>query len=150
MIAPPSGTNHLITHLRTTLKRRHLLPKDWQLTQYIIGEYLLPQHPDKTVALVESEKTSIICAALMPQYLWLATGGKSGLTPERLSALKGRKVIVFPGTDAFKDWQLKIFTMPHLDICISRLLEDNATPEEKASHIDLADWLIEFLKNNNN
>ena len=26
---------------------------------------------------VESEKTAIICSAMMPQYLWLATGGKS-------------------------------------------------------------------------
>ena len=137
-----------INWLHSTLKRRRLLPKDWQLTQCLFGEHLLPQHPDKTVALVESEKTAIICAALMPQYLWLATGGKSGLTSERLSALKGRKVIVFPDTDAFKDWQQKIFTFPHLDIRISRLLEDNATTEEKAAHIDLADWLIEFLTDN--
>ena len=71
---------------------------------------------------------------MMPQYLWLATGDKSELTSERLSSLKGRKIIVFPD----------------IDIRISRLLEDNATPEEKAAHIDLADWLIEFLKDNNN
>lgn len=58
---------------------------------------------------VESEKTAIICSAMMPQYLWLATGGKSGLTSERLSSLKGRKIIVFP-------------------------------------HIDLADWIIQYLE----
>ena len=137
-----------INWLHTTLKRRHQLPKDWQLTQCLFGEHLLPQHPDKTVALVESEKTAIICAALMPQYLWLATGGKSGLTSERLSSLKGRKIIVFPDIDAFKDWQQKIFTFPHLDIRISRLLEDNATPADRAAHIDLADWLLRFLEEN--
>ena len=123
---------------------------DWQLTQCLFGEHLLPQHPDKTVALVESEKTAIICSAMMPQYLWLATGGKSGLTSEHLTSLKGRKIIVFPDIDAFKDWQQKIFTFPHLDIRISRLLEDNATPADRAAHIDLADWILKYLEINNN
>ena len=137
-----------INWLHSILKRRKQLPPDWQLTQCLFGEHLLPQHPNKTVALVESEKTAIICSAMMPQYLWLATGGKSGLTSERLSSLKGRKIIVFPDIDAFKDWQQKIFTFPHLDIRISRLLEDNATPADRAAHIDLADWIIQFLTNN--
>ena len=137
-----------INWLHSILKRKKQLPPDWQLTQCLFGEHLLPQHHDKTVALVESEKTAIICSAMMPQYLWLATGGKSGLTPERLSSLKGRKIIVFPDIDAFKDWQQKIFTFPHLDIRISRLLEDNATPADRAAHIDLADWIIQFLTNN--
>ena len=137
-----------INWLHSILKRRKQLPSDWQLTQCLFGEHLLPQHQDKTVALVESEKTAIICSAMMPQYLWLATGGKSGLTSERLCSLKGRKIIVFPDIDAFKDWQQKIFTFPHLDIRISRLLEDNATPADRAAHIDLADWIIQFLTNN--
>ena len=139
-----------INWLHSILKRRKQLPPDWQLTQCLFGEHLLPQHQDKTVALVESEKTAIICAAIMPQYLWLATGGKSGLTSERLSTLKGRKIIVFPDTDAFRDWQQKIFTFPHLDIRISRLLEDNATPADRAAHIDLADWILKYLETNNN
>ena len=137
-----------INWLHSILKRRKQLPPDWQLTQCLFGEHLLPQHQDKTVALVESEKTAIICSAMMPQYLWLATGGKSGLTSERLNSLKGRKIIVFPDIDAFKDWQQKIFTFPHLDIRISRLLEDNATPADRAAHIDLADWLLRFLEEN--
>ena len=139
-----------INWLHSILKRRKQLPPDWQLTQCLFGEHLLPQHPDKTVALVESEKTAIICAALMPQYLWLATGGKSGLTSERLNSLKGRKIIVFPDIDAFKDWQQKIFTFPHLDIRISRLLEDNATSADRAAHIDLADWILKYLETDNN
>lgn len=139
-----------INWLHSILKRRKQLPPDWQLTQCLFGEHLLPQHQDKTVALVESEKTAIICSAMMPQYLWLATGGKSGLTSERLSSLKGRKIIVFPDIDAFKDWQQKIFTFPHLDIRISRLLEDNATPADRAAHIDLADWILKYLETDNN
>ena len=139
-----------INWLHSILKRRKQLPPDWQLTQCLFGEHLLSSDQGKTVALVESEKTAIICSAMMPQYLWLATGGKSGLTSERLSSLKGRKIIVFPDIDAFKDWQQKIFTFPHLDIRISRLLEDNATPADRVAHIDLADWILKYLETDNN
>ena len=137
-----------INWLHTTLKRRHQLPKDWQLTQCLFGEHLLPQHPDKTVALVESEKTAIICAALMPQYLWLATGGKSQFN-NRLTSLKGRKIIAFPDIDAYHDWLRRTADFPHLDLKVSDLLEKHATPEARTAHIDLADWLIQYLEDKN-
>ena len=57
---------------------------------------------------------------------------------------------IFPDIDAFKDWQQKIFTFPHLDIRISRLLEDNATPADREAHIDLADWILKYLETNKN
>ena len=133
-----------INWLHSILKRRKQLPPDWQLTQCLFGEHLLPQHPDKTVALVESEKTAIICAALMPQYLWLATGGKSQFN-NRLTSLKGRKIIAFPDIDAYHDWLRRTADFPHLDLKVSDLLEKHATPEARTAHIDLADWLMEYL-----
>ena len=136
-----------INWLHSILKRRKQLPPDWQLTQCLFGEHLLPQHQDKTVALVESEKTAIICAALMPKYLWLATGGKSQFN-SRLAVLKGRKIIAFPDIDAYHDWLRRTADFPHLDLKVSDLLEKNATPKARAAHIDLADWLIEFLQDN--
>ena len=120
-----------INWLDTTLKRRHQLPKDWQLTQCLFGEHLLPQHPDKTLAL-------------MPQYLWLATGGKSQFN-NRLASLKGRKIIAFPDIDAYHDSLRRTADFPHLDLTVSDLLEKNATPEARTAHIDLADWLLEYL-----
>ena len=136
-----------INWLHSILKRRKQLPSDWQLTQCLFGEHLLPQHPDKTIALVESEKTAIICAALMPQYLWLATGGKSQFN-NRLTVLKGRKIIAFPDIDAYHDWLRRTTDFPHLNLKVSDLLEKHATPEDRAAHIDLADWLIQFLTDN--
>ena len=136
-----------INWLHSILKRRKQLPPDWQLTQCLFGEHLLPQHPDKTIALVESEKTAIICAALMPQYLWLATGGKSQFN-NRLTVLKGRKITAFPDIDAYHDWLRRTTDFPHLDLKVSDLLEKHATPSDRAAHIDLADWLIQFLTDN--
>ena len=35
------------------------------------------------------------------------------------------------------------------DEVASRLLEDNSTPADRAAHIDLADWLIQYLEDKN-
>ena len=71
------ATKGRITWIHSLMKWSGALPQDWQLTQYLFGEHLLPSYPKKSVALVESKKTVVICSALMPQYVWLATGGKS-------------------------------------------------------------------------
>ena len=136
-----------ISWLHTRLKRRHQLPKDWQITQCLFGEHLLRKYPDKTVALVESEKTAIICSALMPEYLWLATGGKSQFN-QRLAVLKSRKIIAFPDIDGYHTWLNKSTDFPFLDLRVSDLLEKNATPADREAHIDLADWLLRFLEEN--
>ena len=130
-----------ITWVHSLMKQAGMLPEGWELTQCLFGEHLLTVYPDKPVALVESEKTAVICAGLMPKYLWLATGGKSQLNPERLAVLAGRKVIAFPDVDAFEVWSEKL-SSPKLDITVSPLLQQEATPEDFANHIDIADWLI--------
>lgn len=133
-----------ITWIHSLMKQTGQLSSDWTLTQCLFGEHLLPTYPGKPVALVESEKTAIICAGLMPRYLWLATGGKSQLNPDRLAVLAGRKVIAFPDIDAFDDWTEKLAGNPNLDITVSPILRQNATPEDLANHIDIADWLIRY------
>ena len=130
-----------ITWVHSVMKQAGMLPKEWELTQCLFGEHLLSIYPDKPVALVESEKTAVICAGLMPKYLWVATGGKSQLKPDRLGVLAGRKVVAFPDVDAFDDWTRKL-TDSSLDITISPLLQQEATPEDIEAHIDIADWLI--------
>ena len=95
------------------------------------------------VALVESEKTAIICSGLMHQYLWLATGGKSCIN-DRLLVLQGRKIIAFPDIDGFQDWTAKLAKYPQLGITVSPILQQNATAEDLEAHIDIADWLIRY------
>ena len=141
-----------ITWVHSLMKQSGTLPADWELTQCLFGEHLLPRHPDMTVALVESEKTAVICAGLMPNYLWLATGGKSQLNRDRLSVLAGRKVIAFPDVDAFNDWNQKLAALaepdpscparPGIYITVSPYLQQNATAEDLENHIDIADLLI--------
>ncbi|WP_366183271.1 DUF6371 domain-containing protein [Flavobacterium ovatum] len=49
-----------------------------------------------TIILVESEKTAIVGAILLPQYVWVAYGGINGLTDEKTKCLIGHSVVIIP------------------------------------------------------
>lgn len=70
------------------------------------------------------------CSLLLPEYIWLATGGKSQFN-DRLMVLKGRKVTAFPDIDGYDEWRKKAKNYPMLDITISDILERNAAPEQR-------------------
>lgn len=136
-------TKGRINWVHSLMKRSGSLPEDWELTQCLFGEHLLGRYPDKPVALVESEKTAVICSAMMPEYVWLATGGKSQFN-ERLNVLYGRDIVAFPDVDGYETWVQKAAVLPCLGIKVSDILQKNATEEEREQHIDIADWLIKW------
>ena len=53
---------------------------DFHMKQCLFGEHLLSETsiPASTVAIVESEKTALIAALFIPDFVWLATGGMHG------------------------------------------------------------------------
>lgn len=79
-----------------------MLHKDgYNLKQCFFGEHLLSEDKSRPVALVESEKTAIIASYYLPQFLWIASGGKNGcFNANSLSALAGRSVVLFPDLGA--------------------------------------------------
>jgi hypothetical protein len=93
--------------LHKELIHRKVMPKDFKIKQCFFGQHLLIQDSVKTVAIVESEKTALICSICFPDKIWLAAGGKSNLSIERLLILKGRKVLLYPDADAYSDWKNK-------------------------------------------
>jgi hypothetical protein len=103
-----------------------LLPDNWELTQCLFGEHLLKQYPFKNVAIVESEKTAVICSFFWTEYIWVATGGKSQLN-NKLQVLKGSKIVAFPAVDEYQEWMEKLSQVSGLDITVSDVLEKNAT-----------------------
>ena len=135
-----------INWIHALLKYQKKLPAEWMLSQCLFGEHLLNGEDEKTIALVEAEKTAVIGAMLLPDYIWLATGGRSQLSEEKLSVLEGRRVIAFPDVDAYWYWREKLSQFPRLKIRVSDLLERCATPIEREEKIDIADWLISDLE----
>ena len=102
------------------------------------------------IAVVEAEKTAVIMSEHFPQYLWLAAGGLFELTADKLFPLRRHRIVLFPDTDpdltAYTRWYevaQEARRLYGLDISVSPLLEQRATPEQKQHKIDLVDYLFE-------
>jgi len=80
------------------------LPAETKTKICLFGEHLLKLDADKPVAIVESEKTALMCATLVPSAIWLASGGCQFMSEDRLSVLRGRKLVLFPDCDAVEEW----------------------------------------------
>lgn len=134
------------------------LMKDYDFENKLcfFGEHLLAGEVSKPIAIVESEKTAIICDICMPDYIWLATGGKNGCkwtTDEVYQVLKdaNQPIILFPDLNATEDWTEKaeILLAAGLDVSIYDLEEqEGITEEDKAKGLDIGDYLIRFWKEN--
>ena len=82
----------------------------------------------------------------------MATGGLSELSPDKLFPLRGRRIILFPDTDpdgtAYRTWyevaRKAQWLLGH-PVTVSPLLEQRASPAQKAAKIDLADFLLPNL-----
>ena len=118
---------------------------NFHLQQCLFGEHLLPYYPDRTVMLVESEKSALIASQFVPEYLWLATGGMQGCFNTRaMQVLKGRDVILFPDLGGFDVWNGKVPLLRPIckSVVVSTFLEERATEEQKANGLDIADYLL--------
>ena len=119
--------------------------ENFHLKQCLFGEHLLAASPDKLVAMVESEKTALIASFYLPQYVWLATGGKGICWHEEvLHVLRGRKVVLFPDLKATEEWRghLPLLTSVGAMPSIFEELEHNVTDEEREAGLDIADFLL--------
>jgi hypothetical protein len=72
-----------------------LIPKDYQIKQCFFGAHLLNEN-QKSVMIVESEKTAIFCAIKWPDFVWLATSSMNGLSPGKIKTLSGKNVVLIP------------------------------------------------------
>lgn len=97
--AKDQNGNGFINSVRSILKL-----KDFNLNQCLFGLHLVNETNQKTIALVEGEKTAVIMSVFKPQYTWLATGSKSGLKHEYLKPIKDYKIIAFPDKSEYSDW----------------------------------------------
>jgi hypothetical protein len=135
---------------RVTWVHSVLRLEGYNLSQCFFGEHLLPDRPSDRVAIVESEKTAIVASLYLPSMVWIATGGKNGCKWKTeatvTNVLRGRKVVLFPDLGAFADWQHLADRLREAgaQVTVNALLEKNATPNERANGLDLADYLLRF------
>lgn len=129
---------------------KDILKESHELKQCFFGEHLINQFKLKPIAIVESEKSAIICTYFLPEYVWLSAGNINGLSFEKFKVLKERKVVLFPDLNkGFEIWQQKANEFKHIaEVSISDYLQRIATPEQQANGLDLADYLIESITKN--
>ena len=121
----------------------------------LFGEHLLSRFSLGPVALVEAPKTAVYgtlyfgSPEIPNNLIWLAVYNKSSFSFDKVQALKGRDVFVFPDLSkdgsTFQEWQRKAkdfeARLPGTRFIFSDLLEQHATPEQRLRGADMADVL---------
>jgi len=113
---------------------------------------LSPSGRTRPIAIVESEKTAIVCSELFPDYIWLASGGKTMLNASLFAPLGDQRIILFPDTDetgeTYNLWctiAQEATKLYKSRIHVSPILEKRATPAQKSAKIDIVDFLFPTL-----
>lgn len=144
-----AGSGKRIKHPFNHVSWVHSLLKipDFNLLQCFFGEHLLPMNRGKPVAIVESEKTALVASWYLPQYVWLATGGKNGcLSADALRVLRGKQVVLYPDLGATDEWRKKLPLLRQLGIeaDIFNFMDDVASEADVTAGYDIADYLLQI------
>lgn len=118
---------------------------DFNLNQCLFGLHRINEDYQKTIAIVESEKTAIVMSLFLPDFIWLATGSKGNFKFELLEPIKKRNIIAFPDKGEYYNWLNKATELnaQYFKINVSDLLEQT----DFENGFDLADYYFETIKN---
>ena len=132
------------------LKRRKINPATYKTDWPYFGEHLLKNlDSKKPIAIVESEKTAIVCSIVYSKFVWLATGSKANLSPERFIPLRNYDCTIFPDRDGLTgegNWKDKAAQLSKSGYHIK--LDTTLINYPGEPHDDLADIIIRLKKGN--
>ncbi len=117
---------------------------EYNLSQCLFGAHLLGRLPsDTAVGLVEAEKTALIMSMVIPQKIWIATGGLQLFSASRLEALRPfRNVTVYADADGATLWKERFYSIPYSR---SWTFSDWHESLPEGSHDDIADAILRTL-----
>lgn len=117
----------------------------FNLKQCLFGLHLIGS-TNKTIGLVESEKTAVTMDLFLPKCLWLSTGSKQNLKEDFLNPIKDHQIILYPDKGEFEDWNKKCNELKEkgFNISCSNLIEKSALKQGS----DLADIYFDLQNNN--
>jgi hypothetical protein len=113
---------------------------DFNLNQCLFGLHRVNEDYQKTIGIVESEKTAILMSIFLPHYIWIATGSKGNFKFEMLKPIKKRSIISFPDKGEYNNWLNKATELNAIGfkIAVSDLLEQT----DFENGFDLADYYL--------
>ena len=99
---------------------------NYNLKQCLFGLHLV-SGTNKSIAIVESEKTALTMKLFLPEYTWIATGSKQNLKYELLYPIKNHKIILYPDKGEYNDWNKKCSELigQGFNISCSQLVENS-------------------------
>ena len=127
--------------------------KVWDDTKYeyyacLFGLHLVDAFKQAEVCIVESEKSALICQAFCDpeQRLWMATGGKQGLSRERLQPLidRNRYIVLYPDYDGYKEWTEAAERIGYPRLSISEQVRKYHVPSD-GDKADMADIMLRLV-----
>ena len=144
------GANWVHCQDNTGLATKEQLAPQCLFGEHLIGEFLanhLNEGKKIQIVLVEGEKTAIILNIVIPEVIWLATGGKDNFNEKILQSIAIFDVIVLPDADALDNWSKKIATInpKGYKLRIPPRYISMCTPEARERKMDLADMILEGL-----
>jgi hypothetical protein len=124
----------------------------FNLSQCLFGLHLVNRYPQKSVSIVESEKTACIMSVLAPQTIWMASGSLSNINSRFFDPIYDKTIILYPdasipnrnGETCYQLWCKKSEELKRdgFKISVSKLLEDKSSKYQKELGVDLADIFI--------
>jgi hypothetical protein len=125
----------------TWIHKLYPMPVGYEVRQCFYGEHLLSDR-SRPVAIVEAERTAIVMSEKIPEFIWIASGGKNGLSADKYRQLSGRDVILFPDSgEGYRLWTEKAKEiLPHVkSIKIDGQVERYAKGTGNLDILDLID-----------
>jgi hypothetical protein len=117
---------------------------NFNLNQCLFGLHRINEDYQKTIAIVESEKTAIVMSIFLPEYIWLATGSKGNFKFELLSPLKKRNIVAFSDKGEYTNWINKATDLAALGYKIS--VSDLIEKTNFENGFDLADYYLNLIE----
>lgn len=128
--------------MRSICEKAKIGPLLEQTEKVLFGLHLITRYPEKTICIVESEKSALVCALKYPEYLWLATGGCSNLQASKLLPLMDRRLVIYPDSGEYQKWTKRMEDSGHKQYIVVKMLEDYAP------NTDIADVILGIARSN--
>jgi hypothetical protein len=133
----------------------------FKLKLCLFGHNQIVNDKQKTICLVESEKTAVIMSIVFPEFIWVASGGKTLIQDYKFLFFTRRKCLVFAdmseNDNVYDYWLEKLteysrkygYDFEFIDY-YSEFLENDETIINycKGKGFDIADFVLHFNINN--
>lgn len=126
--------------MRSICEKAKVGPQLEQTEKVLFGLHLISRYPEKTICIVESEKSALVCALRYPEYLWLATGGCCNLQSSKLLPLMDRRLVIYPDSGEYQKWMKRMKDSGHKQYTVVKMLEDYEP------NTDIADVILGAVK----